>query len=82
MQSVNGAQFLNITSFIVLFEPATAAAVFGTIIVPLTCVYTSLQSHKRDFNIVALNLVWLLVLYVLRESSFISAQIFVLNLYG
>ena len=35
MQSVNGAQFLNITFLLVLFTAAPAAVVFGTVIFPL-----------------------------------------------
>ena len=38
MQLVNGAQFFNITFLLVLFT----AAVFGTVIVPLTSMYASL----------------------------------------
>ena len=42
MQSVKGGQFLNITFILGLFTAASAAAVFGTGIVPLTSMYTSL----------------------------------------
>ena len=42
MQLLNGAQFLNTTFVLVLFTAALAAAVFGTVIVPLTRVYASL----------------------------------------
>ena len=42
MQSVKGAQFLNITFLFVLFTAAPAAAVFGTIIVTLRGMYESL----------------------------------------
>ena len=42
--------------------------------------YTSLQSHKPDFNIVVSNLMSLLVLYTALDWSFILTQIFVLNL--
>ena len=41
MQLVNGAQFLNITFFLVLFTAASAAALFGAITVALTCIYAS-----------------------------------------
>ena len=41
MQSVNGAQFLNTTSVPLVFA-AGAAAMFGTVKVPLTSTYTSL----------------------------------------
>ena len=34
MQSVNGAQFLNITFLLVLFTAAPAAVEFGTVTVP------------------------------------------------
>ena len=53
---------------------------FATDIVPLTSIYVSLQSHKLDFNIEVLNLFSLPVLYVPRDSSFISNQFFALNL--
>ena len=42
MQLVNGAQFLNITFLLVSFTGAAAAAVFGTVIVALTCMYALL----------------------------------------
>ena len=42
MQSVNGAQFLNISFLFALFTAASAAVVFGTVIVPLTSVCASL----------------------------------------
>ena len=42
MQTANGAQFLNITFLLVLFTTAPAAAVFGTVIVPLTSMHALL----------------------------------------
>ena len=42
MQLVNGAQFLNITFLLVLFTGVAAAAVFGTVVVAVTCMYASL----------------------------------------
>ena len=42
MQSVKGAQFLNITFLFVLCTAAAVAAVFGTVIVPLTSMNASL----------------------------------------
>ena len=42
MQSPNGAQFLNITFLLVLFTTAPAAAVFRTVIVPLTSMHALL----------------------------------------
>ena len=42
MQTVKGAQFLNITFLFVLFTAAAATAVYGTAIVPLTSMYESL----------------------------------------
>ena len=42
MQPVNGSQFLNTIFLLVLFAAATAAAVFGTVIVPLTSMYEPL----------------------------------------
>ena len=54
--------------FLLLFSlPADNAA---TVIVPLKSIYASLLSHKIDFSIEVLNLIWLLVLYVPRASSF------------
>ena len=63
-----------------LFAAAPAAAVFQTVIFP--CIYASLEPHTLDLNIEVLNLIWLLVLYVPRDLSFISTQFFVLNLVG
>ena len=55
MQSENGAKFLNITCLSFL---SGAAGVFAAIVmVPLTNMYTSLQSCKLDFNIAVLNLI-------------------------
>ena len=42
MQSVNGAQSLNITFLFVLFTYVPAATMFGTVIVPLTSMHESL----------------------------------------
>ena len=42
MQLINGAQFLNITFLLALFSSASAAAVFGTVVVPLAGIYASL----------------------------------------
>ena len=42
MQSVNGVQYLNITSISFLFPAAPAAAVFATDIVPSTNIHESL----------------------------------------
>ena len=42
MQSVKGARFPSITFLFVLFTAAPAAAVFGTVTVPLTSMYASL----------------------------------------
>ena len=59
MQSVNGAQFLNITH---LFLPsnlfaASSAPTPVIVIVPLTSMYVSQQSHKLDLTIEVLNLI-------------------------
>ena len=48
MQSVNGTQILDINFSFLLFG-AAYALVFGIVIVSLTCIYVSLQSHKLDF---------------------------------
>ena len=82
MQSVNEAQFLSNTFLSALFGAAAAVFVLGTIIVPLKFMHTSLELHKLDSKIEVLNLIWLLVLYVSRESSFISTQFVILNLDG
>ena len=97
MQSVNGAQFLNITSLFLssaCFAANNCATVlvasgFGSgpaspaiVIVLLTSIYASLESYKLDFNIVVLNLISLLILYIPLDSSFISMQFLVLNLDG
>ena len=82
MQSVDGAQFLNITFLLVLFASASAAAVLLTDTFPLASIYASLQSHKLDLSIDALKLICLLTEYVPLDSSFISTQFFVLNLDG
>ena len=42
MQSVKGARFPSITFLFVLLTAAPAAAVFGTVTVPLTSMYASL----------------------------------------
>ena len=47
-----------------LFE-AAVVSIFDYVVVPLTSMYTTL-SHKLDINIVVLNLIWQLVLFVLR----------------
>ena len=41
MQLVNGAQFLNITFLLASFAAASAAAIFATVIVPLTTIYAT-----------------------------------------
>ena len=50
-QVVNGAQFLNITFLLVLFTAATSAAVFGTVIVPLTSMYASFNHICLAFSL-------------------------------
>ena len=82
MQSVNGAQFLNITFLSVLFASGSAAAVLLTDIFPLANRYGSLHSHKLDLSIDVLKLICLLAEYVPLDSSFISTLLFVLNLDG
>ena len=82
MQLVNGAQFLNITFLLVLFAPASAAAVLLTVTFSLKSISASLLSRKLDFKIVVLNLIWLFLFYVPCASSCISTQFFALNLDG
>ena len=55
---------------------------FGTVIVPLTRRYASLESHEFHRIIEILNLMSLLALYLSRDSSFISTQFLILNLHG
>ena len=42
MESVNGAQFLNITFLFLLFGAEASASVFGTVIASLTIMYVTL----------------------------------------
>ena len=84
---MNGPELLNVTSFsplsvcfpvcLAASSPASSATV--VVIVLLTSMYASLQSHKLDFKIVALNLT-LVLLVPHPSSSFTSTQFFVLNL--
>ena len=59
MQSVNGAQFLNITSLFILHNHFALSSAHATVIVtaPLNIIYASLQSHTRDFSIAVSNLI-------------------------
>ena len=82
MQSVNGAQLLNITFLLVLSASTSAATVLLTDIFPLATIYESLKSHKLDLSIDVLKLICLLAEYVRLDSLFISTQFFVLNLDG
>ena len=66
VQSVNRTQFLN------YWQLHLWLSCFLTDAIPLASMFGSLQSHKFEFNIEVLNMIWLLVLYVPRESSFIS----------
>ena len=58
MQSVKGAQFLSITYLFGVFTAAPAAAVFGTVMIPLTSMYPSLKSDKYDLITDVLNLMF------------------------
>ena len=69
-------QFLNITP---LFLSSNRFATSSTpdpaiVIVPLTSMSASLESHKIDFKIEVLNSILLLNLYVPRKASFISMK--------
>ena len=83
MHLVNGAQFLNVAPLSLsstrLTAPSSPALVI--VILPLTSMHASAQSHKLDLSIEVLNVISLLV-YVPLDSSFISTQFFVLNLDG
>ena len=75
MQSKQSSQFLNITFYWFYFALASTASVFTTVIVPLTSMYASPESHKLDFNIEVLNLIWhlcytLRVIYCLPDLLF------------
>ena len=59
-----------------------AVSVFGTVIVLLICIYSSLESHTFDLIIEVLTLIWLMTLYVPSDLSFISTQFLILNLDG
>ena len=56
---MNGAQFLNATPLSLSSAcPASASSLAPVIVIfPLTRIYTSLYSHKLDFNIAVLNLI-------------------------
>ena len=84
MQPVNGAQFLNIATLFFSSKrfAASSAPAPSIVTVSLWSTYASLYSHKLHFYIEVLNLIWLIVLHVLRAPSFISTQLFVLNLVG
>ena len=64
MQSMNGAQFLNIIPLFLLSVCFAALSAPSQLIVmvPLPSTYASSQSHKLEFNIENLKLIWLLVL--------------------
>ena len=59
MQSVNGAQFSNITPVFLLCNRFTASSAPASVlvIVPLTSISESLSIHKGDLNIEVLNLI-------------------------
>ena len=78
MQSVKGAQIINITFLLILFAAPPTAAVFETGIVPLPSMYESLWKFYEGFMEV-LNLM-LLLSYLPLDASFTSTQFLVLNL--
>ena len=57
MQLKNGGKFLKVTFLFLIFGAVSCAAVFVTYIVPLTCMYASLKSHKFDIIFEVLNLI-------------------------
>ena len=59
-----------------------AVSVFGTVIVLLICIYSSLESGTFDLIIEVLTLIWLMTLYVPSDLSFISTQFLILNFDG
>ena len=67
---------------LILFVGAAAAAVFGAVIVALTCIYVSLDSYKIDYIIEVSIQMSLPAVCVPGDSSFISIQFLVLKLVG
>ena len=51
MHLVNAAQFLDINFLLELFTAASASAVLGTLIFPLTYIYASLYTHTLEINV-------------------------------
>ena len=80
MQSVKGAQFLNITTLSALFPARSAAAVFGTVIVPLKSMHNYITQAWLQY----LNFKVNLTIYVISSTWVIlnCYPIFVLNLDG
>ena len=72
--------FSNITALLILLESLSTATTFGTVIVHLTSMHASLQSHKLGYDIIVFDLICLPVLHFPYKSSFISILSFVLNL--
>ena len=70
MQLIRGAQSLNNVCLFILSIclPASVASAPTTVMFPLTSIYASLQSYKPEFSIEFLNLIWLLMLHIPRES--------------
>ena len=64
--------------FLLVLPPHCCSAAMD--IISLTSIHASPYLDKLYFDIEALNLIWLLTLYVPRKSSFISTQLFVQNL--
>ena len=82
MQSVNAAELLNNSSLSLSFGFTAGDGTGGIDIVLLKSIFASLKSHKLNFNIAVFHLIWISVLHVSREPSFISTQFFALNLDG
>ena len=78
MHLVNAVQFLSITFLLALF--CAAADACASVIIHIESLYASIYSHIADLSFNFLNVIRLFPLYVLRDSSFILIQFFVLKL--
>ena len=77
IQSVNGAQFLNITPLFL-----SSNRFLHYLVCSSNCYSSTYKYVKVNLKIKALNLIWVMVLYVPSDSAFISTHFFVLNLVG
>lgn len=66
-------------TFLPVFSATDSAPCLVTVMVPFTSMYTSMQSQKLNFNIIAFNLTWPLMLCVPLAWYFILTRLFALN---